>query len=762
MKHLYTSFFTILLTLLSFLPAPALADVDYFTITAEEANVTVKITYAGSGTTFQTDKITVDYSTDDGVTWSTQSNIQTWSITLTNIGDKLLIRGNNSKGFNTTANKNARYNAFQFDKKVSLSGNIMSLIDKTAETVTIPAYCFFRAFRSQTKIIDISGLKLPAKALSTGCYQGLFDGCTGITGDTPDLSAIESVDESSCQEMFRSCMITRIIGFPQLDVVGKNSFQSAFIGCSELITAPELTATVIGVGSYAYMFSGCSKLEKAPKVLPATTLFNACYREMFKNCTKLEGAPVIKGTTFPNSNSTASNGCMAGMFSGCTTLNYLKVYFTGWDNNSTANLQATYDWMYNTPKNPTCTFYCPYNFVSPTASRGANRVQTNWTIKYFYTYTFDTNGGTWDGSDDAALTIDRVSDETLSELPEAQKTGYRFTGWNTAADGTGDAITLDNQTDFTTDATFYAQYEKIPAYTFNVAATGGTWDGTDADSRVLYAELPDDTPQKEGNNFTGWNTATDGTGDAITADNISSFTADATFYAQWQPQLIELDDTQDNTALLASLNGVSCDVLLAGRTLVGGCVNTLCLPFSLTDEELAESPLAGCTIWQFNSSAFNGETLSIDVSEVASITAGVPYLVEPATAVSDLRFNGVTISTSTASTCGNSSVRFVGLLSPFTLTAGSEDQLFVGAGNKLLRPSTSSALRGFRAWFRLNDGQALAAPRAKLTFGEKPQLPTAIDGTYNDNTPRKVFINGQLYITSDGTTYTPAGNIMPK
>lgn len=425
--------------------------------------------------------------------------------------------------------------------------------------------------------------------------------------------------------------------------------------------------------------------------------------------------------------------------------------------------------MDGTTANSTYKFLCPCALPDV---RNVSRIQTSWDKKCICIYTLNvaTNGGTWDGTKNEARTIDRVSDEKLSELPEAQKTNYHFKGWYTTSSGAGSKLEIANQTDFNADYTFYARFDT--AFTFNVATNGGTWDGTSSTADVIYSlETLPSNPQKEDCNFTGWfTTANDDseTGVQLTGDNKNSFTTNTTFYARFEaatpptPSVVELDDTQDNTAQLTGLTGSTVDVLLKGRTLVGGCANTLCLPFDLTEEQLAESPLSGCTIWEFGSSTFDGETLHIDANVATEIEAGKPYLVEPAAAVQNLRFEGVTISASTGTELGNNAVRFVGILSPFTMTAGSEDQLFVGAGNKLLRPSSTSALRGFRAWFRLNDGPAQAAPRAKLTFGEKPQVPTGLDNTEKDNSPRKIFINGQLYITHDGATYTPAGNVMPK
>ena len=876
MKHLYTSLFVILLTTLSLLPAQARADVpEPLTITALQAS-TVKFHYSTAPSTNAHTKLS--YRINDGE-WTTMSANIDYNLSA---GSVMYIRGMCTAGINNAAETNKRYH-FRISGSVDLSGDLMSLINYTQQVTEIPCtHCFFWLFYSNAgasetfnriSIHSAENLRLSATTLKQSCYEGLFRNCQNLIKG-PALDAATNIPTYAFNYAFYNCYkLTEVPALPNATEVSDRGFQYAFQNCTSITSTPTLPYTTLGQYCYAQMFSGCTALEtatelpattlanfcywemfkgctslvNAPSELPATTLVDRCYKSMFEGCTNLLTAPVIKATTMPATNKSVENsGCMEWMFKGCTALKNVKVYFTAWDNGTahSNNKNATYQWMYGTTQDQSCTFLCPC--ALPDENRGDNRIQTLWTRKCFYTYTFDvaTNDGTWDGTDNAEITMDRVSDEaSLTVLPEAEKAGgYRFTGWNTAADGTGDAITIANQKDFNSDQTFYAQFEKMPAYTFDVATTGGTWDGSDVANRVLYAELPDATPQKTGYIFLGWYTTSEGEGSTITADNKSTYTSDQTFYArfrlpdytfnvttnggtwdgtdannrvlngalpdatpqktgyiflgwyttsegegstitadnkstytsdqtfyarfQLQPEpqsgVTELDDTQDNTTLLESLNNVTGDVLLKGRTLVGGCVNTLCLPFSLTAEQLAASPLNNCTIWEFSNFTFDGETLSVNVEPTTTLTAGVPYLVEPASNISTLLFSNVTISASTAQMRGNSSIRFIGLFSPYTLTAGSQDQLFVGAGNKLLRPSSTSALRGFRAWFRLNDGPAQAAPRAKLTFGEKPQVPTGLDNTEKDNSPRKIFINGQLYITHDGATYTPAGNVMPK
>ena len=92
-----------------------------------------------------------------------------------------------------------------------------------------------------------------------------------------------------------------------------------------------------------------------------------------------------------------------------------------------------------------------------------------------------------------------------------------------------------------------------------------------------------------------------------------------------------LADGGDNTAAINSNNGITTDVQLRGRIFhKDGRWNTLCLPFPLSGEQIAASPLAGAIIKQPDGTTFslaNG-TLTLNFTEVTSIEAGKPYIVK--------------------------------------------------------------------------------------------------------------------------------------
>ncbi|HRT33737.1 MAG TPA: InlB B-repeat-containing protein, partial [Bacteroidales bacterium] len=106
---------------------------------------------------------------------------------------------------------------------------------------------------------------------------------------------------------------------------------------------------------------------------------------------------------------------------------------------------------------------------------------------------------------------------TVLGLGDLVKTGYRFIDWNTAADGSG--TNYDESDTFlmpATDVTLYAQWAAEYALTYDGNGNTGGTATVDPSSPYLegdtvtvlgYSDL-----EKTGNLFTGWNTASDGSG----------------------------------------------------------------------------------------------------------------------------------------------------------------------------------------------------------------------------------------------------------
>jgi len=147
-------------------------------------------------------------------------------------------------------------------------------------------------------------------------------------------------------------------------------FQYLFYGDTSLVDAENLVlpATAIGGWAYCNMFEGCSNLTKAPKELPATTLSstNWIYSGMFMGCTSLTKSPYIKATSFPN------NSCVQ-MFDGCTSLNEIKINYTGGFgtgifNNWVRGVAATGTFYYNGSTTTTGTSYIPSGWTITTFS----------------------------------------------------------------------------------------------------------------------------------------------------------------------------------------------------------------------------------------------------------------------------------------------------------------------------------------------------------------------------------------------------------
>ena len=154
----------------------------------EEQYLTFDIISAG---TINTDYI-IDYSLDNGVTWSATDGT---SISVS-AGDKVLWKGLYNDGFGTNifSGSTATFN---------VEGNIMSLIygdNFIGQTTITPSFAFAYLFM-QLNVVSAENLILPATTLSEGCYYRMFGDCPNLT--TAPVLPATTLAENCYSYMFR-------------------------------------------------------------------------------------------------------------------------------------------------------------------------------------------------------------------------------------------------------------------------------------------------------------------------------------------------------------------------------------------------------------------------------------------------------------------------------------------------------------------------------------------------------------------------------
>ena len=170
-----------------------------------------------------------------------------------------------------------------------------------------------------------------------------------------------------------------------------------------------------------------------------------------------------------------------------------------------------------------------------------------------------------------------------------------------------------------------------------------------------------------------------------------------------QTESKKFTDETDNSAFIAALDGMTLDVKLAGRTLVGGYWNTLCLPFNLSADQIAASPLAGATIRTLASYSVNGTNVTITFTEDESgMIAGKPYIVRPASDIVEPEFKEVTIN-KTMADVEVSGATFKGTYQRKYLDAGDTKKLFLKNDNNFYYPEYAAYVDTFRGYIELDD-----------------------------------------------------------
>lgn len=400
------------------------------TFIAAEAGSTVKFTknIGDSSKPIPLD-INLEYSTDDGATW-TNWNYDT-PVTLTNVGDKILVCGDNPEGLGysvgtTDVDPSKNHNKFVMTGKIKCFGDLLSLISKDMSVTDISNtfYCFSELFRDCGSMLIAP--TLGAQKLGEYCYNSLFRNCTSLV-TPPTLLSMELAKGCYCQ-MFIACANLKSAPaiLPALELKDE-CYKNMFNGCSSLITTPELPAlhipyrayygmfyqctsltkfnhalpalslseqcygymfresglttipdlpaTELAKNCYWYMFARCQSLtDLSDKVLPATSPVEACYANMFFSCNNLVTPPEVMLTSLVKK--CLYSFCGGNSTSGATQITSIKVHFTEWDTVNTGSDNATYGWIHNRQDIPNGKFYCPASL--PEVRDNGHHIPSSW------------------------------------------------------------------------------------------------------------------------------------------------------------------------------------------------------------------------------------------------------------------------------------------------------------------------------------------------------------------------------------------------
>jgi uncharacterized repeat protein (TIGR02543 family) len=157
-----------------------------------------------------------------------------------------------------------------------------------------------------------------------------------------------------------------------------------------------------------------------------------------------------------------------------------------------------------------------------------------------YTVTFNANGAA-SGTPPAPQTVYSGISITVPDQGNLVNTGKTFTGWNTAAGGTGTNYNSGDSLVVSANVTLYAQWLDPDAqrYTMTYHANGAS--GTAPTAQTVNEGASITLPgagglTNSGKTFNGWNTAANGSGTDYAAGASFTVNADTNFYAQWRSE----------------------------------------------------------------------------------------------------------------------------------------------------------------------------------------------------------------------------------
>ena len=304
--------------------------------------------------------------------FSNCTSLNTVSITLPFFGDTTNPNGTDDK----RGNGACRY---MFQGCTSLNN-----INNISITGWLPDNALLGMFTNCTNLRYINSTVIPLYINGSDVCNAMFMGCTNLI-NVNKLQILGNLGKSCCKEMFKQCgnLTTAPVNYFQRDYYPEYCYQSMFEDCSNLTTLEDFNFETnnppqFRYGCFSYMFKGCTKLNKDWKGIKGrfdnescfhmfdssglksfgkiivTGVINEMHRTfayMFNNCINLnvikagqaflsDPALYISFIKLDEAGQDASFGdeCFAGMFSGCTSLYYMPIIYTGTaDANTEAN-----------------------------------------------------------------------------------------------------------------------------------------------------------------------------------------------------------------------------------------------------------------------------------------------------------------------------------------------------------------------------------------------------------------------------------------
>ena len=566
----------------------------------------------------------------------------------------------------------------------------------------------------------------------------------------------------------------------------------AFYGCNnEFFTSISIPQGVTSIGNSA--FQGCTHITSV--ALPSTLRTigsNAFHSNAFTSIIIPEGVTTIS-SAFPNCASLTSitipstvRSLANNTFNGCALLETIT-----WNADTCADYTKSSNdgktFTYNTPWGDAKSHISTFNFGSNVRSIPTNLCQgmtllTSVTLPEslktirqdaFFgctgltTITIPANVKTIQGTVfDGCTSLTTVTTNAATP-PTIQSTTFPSSVESAATLYV--PATVAARTAYSED-TYWGEFAHILPYllSFNMNGYGETIDPICVNAGRVDEALQPADPTEDYYTFGGWYTNETCTAPFTFGESGTVVNSDLTLYAKWTENIFSFADTDKDNSKIAAAVGKKASSVTIGRTVwKDGYYNTLCLPFSLSVDEIATSPLAGYKALKRLSTATvtgTGENrvLNIQLEPITAITAGEPFLIsyEAGENITNPVFNNVTVTAATPGSIHAGDVTCHGIYARTNL-GDANTNLFLGTNNTLYWPQDAehSTMNGLRAYFSIDSsGPAYAGMRVRLT--DKPaETPTGIDHDAPSTEPQstKILRDGVLLILRDGKTYSAQG-----